>query len=64
MLSTPILINRPIVETPLGTRLGRPSETVLDILPQPQRCPFTKKDGEVVIDGAGRRAAPEIGGTR
>ena len=48
MLQHPILINRPIVVTPLGTRLCRPSETVLDILPQPQQAPFAKEDGEVV----------------
>lgn len=55
MLQHPILINRPIVVTPLGTRLCRPSEAVLDILPSPQRGPFTKEDGEVVIDAEGRR---------
>ena len=51
----PILMNRPIVETPLGTRLCRPSELVLDILPSPQRGPFTKEDGERVVDEDGRR---------
>lgn len=51
----PILINRPIVVTPLGTRLCRPSETVLDILPQPQRGAFTKEDGEAVVDTNGHR---------
>jgi len=51
----PILINRPIVVTPLGTRLCRPSETVLDILPQPQRGAFSKEDGETVVDAEGRR---------
>lgn len=51
----PILLNRPIVVTPIGVRLCRPSETVLDILPYPQRGPFTKEDGEVVIDSEGRR---------
>jgi arsenate reductase len=51
----PILINRPIVVTPLGTKLCRPSEAVLDILPNPEIGPFTKDDGEVVIDGSGRR---------
>ena len=56
MLDHPVLINRPIVVTPLGTRLCRPSETVLDILPQPQQGAFTKEDGEVVIDAHGRRA--------
>lgn len=55
MLQHPILINRPIVVTPLGTKLCRPSEEVLDILPNPQRGPFTKEDGEVVIDADGRR---------
>ena len=56
MLAHPILINRPVVETPLGTRLCRPSELVLDILPAPQKGAFTKEDGEVVIDAKGRRA--------
>lgn len=51
----PILMNRPIVVTPIGTKLCRPSEAVLDILPNPQRGPFTKEDGEVVIDAEGRR---------
>lgn len=55
MLQHPILINRPIVVTPLGTRLCRPSEVVLDILPAPQRGPFTKEDGDVVIDANGKR---------
>lgn len=55
MLAHPILINRPIVVTPLGTRLCRPSETVLDILPQAQNSPFAKEDGEVVIDADGKR---------
>ncbi|RRW69366.1 arsenate reductase (glutaredoxin) [Pantoea dispersa] len=58
MLAQPILINRPIVVTPLGTRLCRPSEQVLDILPDAQRGPFTKEDGEVVIDAQGRRVSP------
>ena len=57
MLQHPILINRPIVVTPLGTRLCRPSEAVLDILPNPQRRAFTKEDGEAVIDAEGRRIA-------
>ncbi|MEG9218872.1 arsenate reductase, partial [Pseudomonas aeruginosa] len=51
----PILMNRPIVVTPLGTKLCRPSETVLDILPQPQRGAFNKEDGEPVINAEGRR---------
>ncbi|BDT72761.1 arsenate reductase [Comamonadaceae bacterium OS-4] len=55
MLQHPILINRPIVVTPLGTMLCRPSEAVLDILPSPQQGPFTKEDGEVVIDANGKR---------
>ncbi len=54
MLAEPILINRPFVETPMGTRLCRPSEVVLDLLP-PVTRPFTKEDGEVVIDESGRR---------
>jgi arsenate reductase len=57
MLQHPILINRPIVVTPLGTRLCRPSELVLDILPQPQRGAFAKEDGEVVADAQGVRVA-------
>jgi len=55
MLQHPILINRPFVVTPLGVRLCRPSEVVLDILPESQRGPFTKEDGEVVIDEQGQR---------
>lgn len=55
MLAHPVLINRPIVVTELGTRLCRPSELVLDILPSPQQGPFTKEDGEVVIDAQGQR---------
>ncbi|RWE59157.1 arsenate reductase (glutaredoxin) [Mesorhizobium sp.] len=55
MLAHPILINRPIVVTPLGIMLARPSEAVLDILPNPDIGPFAKEDGEVVIDASGRR---------
>ncbi len=55
MLAHPILINRPLVVTPLGTRLCRPSELVLDILPQPQQGAFSKEDGEAVIDAQGQR---------
>ena len=55
MLDHPILINRPIVVTPLGTKLCRPSEVVLDILPSPQQGAFTKEDGEQVVDAAGNR---------
>ena len=58
MLAHPILINRPIVATPLGTRLCRPSEEVLDILPSPQKGAFNKEDGEAVIDTEGRRVKP------
>lgn len=55
MLAHPILINRPFVATERGTRLCRPSEAVLDILPQPQRGAFTKEDGEAVVDARGQR---------
>ena len=55
MLAHPILINRPIVVTPLGTKLCRPSELVLDILPAPQLGAFTKEDGEQVVDASGKR---------
>ena len=57
MIAHPILINRPIVVTPLGVRLCRPSEAVLDILPNPQRGAFVKEDGEPVVDAEGRRVA-------
>jgi len=57
MLAHPILINRPIVVTPLGVVLARPSEKVLDFLPNPDIGPFTKEDGEVVIDAGGKRVA-------
>lgn len=55
MLAHPILINRPIVVTPLGTKLCRPSEVVLDILPGPQQGAFSKEDGEPVVDAQGKR---------
>jgi arsenate reductase len=55
MLTHPILINRPIVETPRGVRLCRPSERVLDILPNPDIGPFAKEDGAIVVDVGGRR---------
>lgn len=51
----PILLNRPFVETSIGTRLCRPSEAVLDILENPNIGPFTKEDGEVIIDAEGKR---------
>lgn len=56
MIATPILINRPLVVTPLGTRLARPSEVVLDILPADAfNGPFAKEDGEQVLDQEGKR---------
>ncbi|ASV54902.1 MULTISPECIES: glutaredoxin-dependent arsenate reductase [Lelliottia] len=55
MLENPILINRPIVVTEIGTRLCRPSEVVLDILPSQQQQAFTKEDGEKVVDKDGKR---------
>ena len=55
MLQHPILINRPIVVTPQGTLLCRPSEAVLDILSQPQQAAFSKEDGEAVIDSEGQK---------
>ncbi|APG88275.1 arsenate reductase ArsC (plasmid) [Sinorhizobium americanum CCGM7] len=58
MLAHPILINRPIVVSPLGVKLCRPSETVLDILPSGQQGAFAKEDGEVVVDASGRRVQP------
>jgi len=56
MLAHPILIERPIVVTPLGVRLCRPSEAVLDILPNPQKGAFAKEDGTAVVGADGRRA--------
>lgn len=56
MVAHPILMNRPFVVTPKGVRLCRPSEMVLDLLP-PQRGELRKEDGELVVDGAGRRVA-------
>ena len=55
MMAHPILINRPLVVTPLGVKLCRPSEAVLDILPDPQRAAFTKEDGEKVVAADGQR---------
>jgi arsenate reductase (glutaredoxin) len=57
MIGTPILINRPFVVTPLGTRLARPFEVVLDILPDTFNGPFFKEDGERVLDQEGKRIA-------
>ena len=55
MIAHPILMNRPIVVTPLGAALCRPSEVVLDILPNPQRGAFVKEDGEKIVDESGKR---------
>lgn len=55
MMAHPILINRPLVVSPLGVKLCRPSEEVLDLLPTPQQGAFAKEDGEAVIDSAGQR---------
>lgn len=60
MLKHPILINRPIVVTPLGVSLCRPSEVVLEILPLPQKGPFAKEDGQPLIDAEGRRVKSHI----
>ena len=57
MIAHPILINRPIVVSPKGVRLCRPSEQVLDLLP-PQRAAFSKEDGEQVVDAKGNRTRP------
>lgn len=57
MMEHPILINRPLVVTPLGVKLCRPSEVVLDILPDAQRGAFAKEDGEQVVDEAGQRVS-------
>ena len=57
IIQHPVLMNRPVVETPLGTRLCRPSETVLDLLPNPQQAAFNKEDGQNVVDAQGRRVA-------
>ena len=57
MMAHPVLINRPLVVSLLGVRLCRPSEAVLDLLPEPQRGAFTKEDGEQVVDASGHRVA-------
>ena len=57
MMAHPALINRPLVVSPLGVKLCRPSEAVLDILPDPQRGAFAKEDGEPVVGAAGRRVS-------
>ena len=58
MMEHPILINRPLVVTPLGVKLCRPSEAVLDILSDAQKGAFAKEDGEQVVDADGRRVIP------
>jgi arsenate reductase len=57
MMAHPALINRPLVVSPLGVKLCRPSEAVLDLLPEAQRSAFAKEDGEKVVDAPGRRIA-------
>ncbi len=57
MIAHPVLINRPLVVSPLGVRLCRPSEAVLDLLPEPQQGAFVKEDGEQVVDTSGQRIA-------
>lgn len=59
MIEHPILINRPLVVSPLGVKLCRPSEEVLDLLPEGQSAAFAKEDGEQVIDAAGNRVGAE-----
>lgn len=55
MMAHPLLINRPLVVSPLGVKLCRPSEEVLDLLPEAQRAAFAKEDGERVVDASGHR---------
>ena len=57
MMTHPILINRPLVVSPIGVKLCRPSEAVLDLLPEPQQGAFAKEDGEKVVDASGERVA-------
>ena len=57
MMAHPVLINRPLVVSPIGVKLCRPSEAVLDLLPEAQRGAFAKEDGEQVVDGSGQRIA-------
>ena len=57
MMAHPILMNRPLVVSPLGVKLCRPSEAVLDLLPEPQQGAFAKEDGEKVVDTSGQRVA-------
>lgn len=57
MMAHPVLINRPLVVSPLGVKLCRPSEAVLDLLPVDQRGAFAKEDGQQVVDASGQRVA-------
>ena len=57
MMAHPVLINRPLVVSPLGVKLCRPSEAVLDLLPEPQQGAFAKEDGEKIVDSSGQRIA-------
>ena len=57
MIAHPVLINRPLVVSPIGVKICRPSEVVLDLLPAPQRRAFSKEDGELVVDALGARVA-------
>ena len=57
MMAHPVLINRPLVVSPIGVKLCRPSEAVLDLLPEPQQGAFAKEDGERVVDESGERIA-------
>ena len=57
MMAHPILISRPLVVSPLGVKLCRPSEAVLDLLPADQRGAFAKEDGQQVVDASGQRIA-------
>ena len=57
MMAHPVLINRPLVVSPLGVKLCRPSEAVLNLLPEPQQRAFAKEDGEKVVDASGQRIA-------
>ena len=57
MMAHPVLINRPLVVSPVGVKLCRPSEAVLDLLPGPQQEAFAKEDGQQVVDASGQRIA-------
>ena len=57
MMAHPVLINRPLVVSPLGVKLCRPSEAVLDLLPDAQQGAFAKEDGQQVVDASGQRIA-------